>query len=133
MIHMSFDTIRQLIEGEISNSWVTTPVEYENIELDKDNLSEYISVNIVDNSAKQATLGENGSYIVVGVLIVSTFTPKGKGSSRSRVLADLLSEIFRAKKVGNITFKVPKGYRVRSDSSYYQYNVAIPFYAFFNL
>jgi hypothetical protein len=130
---MSFDVVRQSVESEIKGNWLATPVEYENTELDKSNLNEYISVNIIDNSAKQATLGENGSYIIVGVVVVSIFTPNGIGSSRSRVLADGISNIFRAKKIGGLTFKVPKGYRVRSDSSYYQYNVAIPFYAFFNL
>lgn len=130
---MSFSSVRATIETHISDNWTATPVAYDNVDLDTSGLSEYISINLVEGDNVQATLGDIGTYQAVGVLVIMIFTDKGIGSSRARQLADQLSSLFRGSKIDGMTFKVPSAKRIIYGSDYFQYNLSIPFYAFFNM
>jgi hypothetical protein len=130
---MSFAAVRATVETHIASNWTMTKVEFENAPLNTENLDEYISINIMDSEGVQASLGDSGQYQVSGVILAMVLTKRDIGTGRARVISDAVASLFRAAKIDNVMCRVPKGYRVRSDSDYYQFNVAIPFYAYFNL
>lgn len=130
---MSFSIVKSTIESHIASNWTETAVQYENVDLNTDSLNEYISIHVLSGEGVQATLGDIGEYKVTGVLVVIIFTELGTGSKRAKELADTMSDLFRGAKINDITFKVPSGTRVAFSGSYYQFNLSIPFYSFFNM
>lgn len=130
---MSFATVRQTIETEFTNLWTSTAIAYENVSFDVSGLDEYVKVYIREGQAVQASLGSDGDFVLPGVAIIHIYTPKNTGTARARQLADLISVLFRAKKINSLQFAVPYGNMIPNDTDYYQYNVNCPFYAYFHI
>ena len=130
---MSFSAIRVAIESHIASNWTQTPVQYENVDLDTKDMSEYISINVLSGESVQSSIGESGQYLTSGSLVIMIFTGIGSGSARAKTLADTLAGLFRGAKIGGVSFKVPSGNQVASTGSYYQFNLTVPFYSFFDM
>lgn len=131
---MSFRTIQQEIESGFAAEWgVITPVEYQNVQLDTSAVNEYVSLTIQEGDASQASLGESGDFVINGVVIIAVFTKRDIGTKRSKEIADLIADYFRAKKLTTVRFQVPRGVSVPNKTNWFQYNVTVPFYAYFSL
>ena len=130
---MSHESLRQDIETLLKTNWSRTQIEFENVPFDDTKVDEYISIYIREGSSEQSSLGTSGQYKITGVVIISIFTDSGIGTKDSRAMADAVSNIFRGVKLGSILFQTPNGQPIRNTSGYFQFNVTVPFYAYFSI
>lgn len=130
---MSHTDLRTRIESYISNNWSDTDVEFENVPFDVSKHNEYISVYLREGQSEQFSLGTTGSYTTPGAIIISVFVKKDTGTARCRQIADAVSDMFRGLKLGSIVFYVPQGSPINSNTVFFQFNVTVPFYAFYDI
>ena len=124
---MLFDQSRYDIENLLSTSWTETPVQIDNEPFDEDT-EEYIYPIVLDGSSDQISLGPNAAHRRVGVLIIQIFVPKNTGTLRVKVLADMLSVLFKELKLNSIQFESPTLVRVGQNHRYHQENFQVPYY-----
>jgi hypothetical protein len=130
---MSFSSLRATIETLFSTNWTHTSVEYDNVPIDLEGVNEYVSLAILEGESVQTSLGTDGEYKIPGFVVISVFTQREVGTVRSRVLSDYVATIFRGVKIDTVLFSVPKGSRIHNKTNYFQYNVTVPFTAYFSI
>ena len=130
---MSFSSLRSTIESHFSNNWSHTPVEYDNVPLNLDNVKEYVSLVILETKSAQTSLGPDGEYTISGFVVVSIYTARGTGTNRSKQLADYVANIFRGVKIDSTLFFTPSGSKIHNRTAYFQFNITAPFSAYFNI
>ena len=124
---MSFVSEKATIEQYVQANYASTLVKYENDEMNDSSASEWIRVSTQNADAFQASLGSNPLFRYVGVLFVQIFVKPDIGSGRALELADTISTLFRAKRIGGIVFLVPKVQKVGVFKDWYQVNVSVEF------
>ncbi len=92
---------------------------------------EYVRVVIRSARGKQLFVGED-THRYAGVVVVHVFTPKGKGTSRARQIADDVSTVLRRQTTstgnsGKIEFLSPYLTYPESDGDWHRINVATPY------
>lgn len=130
---MSFDAVRSQVETFFNSAWSTTEIEFENVKLQTAALTSYVSIFIREGQSIQASLGANGTYNVPGVVMVQVFIKRDIGTKAAKDLADAVANIFRGKQTADVRFQIPYGAVVPNSSDWFQYNVVIPFYAYFDI
>ena len=124
---MSFVSEKATIEQYVQTNYASTLVKYENDEMNDSSASEWIRVSTQNADAFQASLGSNPLFRYVGVLFVQIFVKPDIGSGRALELADTITTLFRAKRIGGIVFLVPKVQKVGVFKDWYQVNVSVEF------
>jgi hypothetical protein len=120
-----FNNERAVIDG-MFDSWTQTQVVRENTEVGTAN--EWIRPSIQAINGNRMNLGDNPKYRYTGLLYVQIFTLTGIGSGRAKVLADLLTQMFRDVRSGGITFKVPQFEAVGNQDNWYQSVFSVEFF-----
>lgn len=121
-----FDNERAVIDG-MFDSWKYTQVVRENSEV-ADTADEWIRPSLQAIGGNRMNLGDNPKYRYTGLLYVQIFTLTGIGSGRAKVLADLLTQMFRDVRSGGITFKVPQFEAVGNQDNWYQSVFSVEFF-----
>lgn len=124
---MSFVSEKVTIEQYVQANYASTLVKYENDEMNDSSVSEWVRVSTQNADAFQASLGSNPLFRYVGVLFVQIFVKPDIGSGRALELADTITTLFRAKRIGGIVFLVPKVQKVGVFKDWYQVNVSVEF------
>ena len=124
---MSFVSEKATIEQYIQANYASTLVKYENDEMNDSSVNEWIRVSTQNADGFQASLGSNPLFRYVGVLFVQIFVKPDIGSGRALELADTITTLFRAKRIGGIVFLVPKVQKVGVFKDWYQVNVSVEF------
>lgn len=131
---MSLEAIRQQIESFFATGWASaTDIKYENVDLDTSTLTEYVAIAIREGQSVQFSLGASGTYTSPGIVIISIFTRRSIGTKTARTLADQAAAIFRGDQTTAVRFRVPSGSVVQNNTDWFQYNITVPFYAYFNI
>ena len=123
---MQFEQSRSDIESFLNDNWSYTDIQFDNVSFNPGD--EYIRPTIFDGESSKISLGTYGAHRRVGVLIVQIFVKKNTGTSRSKVLADYLSGLFKDLKLSDIQFESPTLIRVGQTEGYHQENFQIPYY-----
>ena len=124
---MSFVAEKSTIEVFLASNYTSTLVKYENDEMNDSTVDEWIRVSTQNAAASQISLGSNPLFRYRSVLFVQIFVRPDIGSGRALVIADLMTSLFRAKSIGDMTFFVPRIQKVGVNKDWYQVNVSIEF------
>lgn len=124
---MSYILEKSTIEQFLNSNFLETLIKYENDEMN-DEVNEWIRVSIQNSKAYQASLGSNPLFRYVGIMFIQIFTKLDIGSGRAVEIADVLTQLFRAKRIGDIVFKVPSLQKIGVSNGWYQVNVSVEFF-----
>lgn len=125
---MGFFDQQSTIEQAFLTAWTYTPVAKDNVSFEPQTLSEYVRLTDLNAYGRRASLGNNPLYRYGGMVVVQIFTKLNTGSARAKVLADLVTPIFRDRRIGDVQFFVPAVTRVGPRDGWYQVNVDCPYY-----
>lgn len=92
----------QYITSRFSSLWVETSVEYLDMRLQKDSLSEWVRFST--QSDKPARIGYGEGVHRMGEISVQIFTKERRGVNRGLTLAQLASDIFNLHRFGGLVF-----------------------------
>lgn len=123
---MSFALEKSHIEMFVSANLTGTNLVYEN-QTQKNTVSEWVRVNILNADSQQISLGDQPYFRYVGLLIFQIFIKPNVGSGRAVQIADQITTLFRGVKVNGITFRPPTTDSVGDSGGWYQLNVSVPF------
>lgn len=125
---MSFLTEKSTIEQFFKLNFTEALIKYENDEMNDDSVNEWVRISIQNSKSFQASLGSNPLFRYIGVVFVQIFTKLDIGSGRAIEIADNLTQLFRAKRIGDIVFKVPSLQKIGVSNDWYQVNVSVEFF-----
>jgi hypothetical protein len=114
---MNYQAIRAALEGPLltayNNLVPAVPVYFDNVMNDgADSAEEYVHVNIQFGLTTEVALSTDHDY-VRGVVVIRTYTPKGKGPARNQTLVDTAVTVIRGI---NATPKQTTGVYLRTGS-----------------
>jgi hypothetical protein len=124
---MSFATEKQVIESYVVGNYSSTLIKYENDEMNDSSVNEWIRVSVQNASANQVSLGSDPLYRYRGIAYFQIFVRPDIGSGRALEIADILSPLFKSKRISGILFRVPRVQKVGSYKDWYQVNVSVEF------
>lgn len=136
---MSYEAEAAAIQGLWFSEWgdgsplvPRTPTQVPTVPFDPPINGAWVSLNILNGEAQQASTGDPGNnfYRHAGVVALQIFAPlDGTPSAdrRARKLADEAMAIFRAREVGGLRFNAPWISGNRIDAPWFQLNVNVPF------
>lgn len=125
---MSYQAAQVSIESEFVTNWTYTQVARDNVDFEPQSLTEWVRITVLPASGRQASMGADPLFRYNGLFCVQIFTRSGLGWGRATELADLITPLFRNRRLGNIQFYVPEMMRVGVTDGWYQVNVDCPFY-----
>lgn len=126
---MSYAQSQADIESYFDANWLLTQIAWRNVKFDPKGLTEWVKLTTRSNESFQASMGADVNvYRYEGTLIVQLFGELNKGSGRLAELTDRVCDLFRSKRIGNITFRVPQVIDVGTQDGWYQINVICDFY-----
>lgn len=126
---MSYAQSQADIESYFDANWLFTQIAWRNVKFDPKGLTEWVKLTTRSNESFQASMGADVNvYRYEGTLIVQLFGELNKGSGRLAELTDRVCDLFRSKRIGNITFRVPQVIDVGTQDGWYQINVICDFY-----
>lgn len=96
---MNYQAIRAAIEGPLLTAYNSlvpaVPVYFDNVMNDgADSAEEYVHINIQFGLTTEPTLSTDLDY-VRGVIVIRTYTPKGKGPARNQTLVSTATNVLR--------------------------------------
>jgi hypothetical protein len=111
---MNYQAIRAVLEGPLltayNNLVPSVPVYFDNVmNDDADSAEEYVHVNIQFGLTTETALSTDHDY-VRGVVVIRTYTPKGKGPARNQTLVNTAATVLRTI---NTTAKLNSGIYLR--------------------
>lgn len=125
---MSFISEKSNIENYFTSNFNETLIKFENDEMNDSEVDEWVRISIQNSKSYQASLGSNPIFRYIGILYVQIFVKPDIGSGRALSISDVVSNLFRAKRIGDTVFKVPEVKRIGSYNGWYQINVSIEFF-----
>lgn len=113
---MNYQAVRAALEGPLLSAYnglsPAVPVYFDNvINYDSDSVEEFVHVNIQFGLTTESTLTTSLDQIR-GVIVIRTFTPKGKGPARNQTL---VNTAFTVLQNINQTAKAASGVYVRTN------------------
>ena len=114
---MNYQAVRAALEGPLLTAYNTlvpaVPVYFDNVfDDDADSAEEFVHVNIQFGLTTESTLTTSMDQIR-GVIVIRTYTPKGKGAARNQTLVDTAFSVLQTI---NTTAKASTGVYVRTGS-----------------
>jgi hypothetical protein len=114
---MNYQAIRAVLENPLLTAYnglvPAVPVYFDNIMNDgSDSAKEFVDVNIQFGLTTETALTSNPTF-VRGVIVIRTYTPKGRGPARNQTLVDVASTVIQTI---NNTPKPASGIYVRTGS-----------------
>jgi hypothetical protein len=96
---MNYQAVRAVIEGPLLTAYNSlvpaVPVYFDNVMNDgADSAEEYVHVNIQFGLTTEIALSADHDY-VRGVVVIRTYTPKGKGPARNQTLVNTAATVLR--------------------------------------
>jgi len=134
---MSLATARRDIEGRLAANWALTRIAYDNVRFPIAKTDEtWVNCQIFEESATRLNVGNPGCHRITGLIVLSVYSPKDKGTNTARDYADQLALIFRDRQFSGITCQeaVPRNQGIArstqagSGTSWYQYDVSVRFF-----
>ncbi len=120
-----FEEPTALIEKRLADNWVTTKIASDGMEFNPVRGVSYVRLQTEWADTNQISIG--GMERGIGYIMVSVFTPHGKGSRPALVLADELRLLYNKWISGKLSFGVARIIRVGEKDEWYQVNVLVPF------
>lgn len=135
-----FDEVRQVLESTFKTSWASlgggVKVAYHNVAFVQPtgDGAEFARLTIAMGDGSLMSLGTKKREEQFGLVILQIFTPKNKGSHRSRVIADYAAPIFRYKhfRQGSVEVRFHQAPRIvtaEERADFFQENLQMPFRA----
>ena len=119
-----FEADRVSIESHLNTNYSSTVVDWDNVEFDQLQYSEYLSCFIRPGKANLTSVGgAQRNYARQGQLVLMIFTKLGQGSKRSNEIADTLVSIFQGKQIDDVLFKSFELTNVGQDQERYRQNM----------
>jgi len=125
---LDFTEFRRVVENHLSANFTTCPVQYENTQLDKEGLTEWVAVFDKPVFSESTGMGET-SALTGGVLIIPIFTPLGTGTERSRQIAEALAAVLGNQELSGVALGAPELHNAPNNESWYQQNLQVPYIA----
>lgn len=125
----AFDVIKNVLD----TSWEESPLMYENDPLPAlGDQESFVYVEVVGDLLDQDTFGNPGGneWVEEGAAYLHTMVPDGTGSREARAIAQRLSNLFRERPVGSMTFgrmSIGNGDPGRSFPNYFAMTLTIAF------
>ena len=96
---MNYQAIRAVLENPLLTAYnglvPAVPVYFDNIMNDgSDSAKEFVDVNIQFGLTTETALTDNPDY-VRGVVVIRTYTPKGKGPARNQTLVNIAGTVLQ--------------------------------------
>jgi len=115
-----------MVEDFIDDNYTSTPIQYENMGIDTDEVSEYIAVTDIQIDTEQI---DTDTVKVEGAIVIQIHTEIGEGTDRGRELGKELATLLEREEMNNLNFKIPIFESVGSveGTSYYQHNLTVPY------
>lgn len=123
---MSIASLRPAIETHLSTNFTTYPIKYENISFKPPTNSPWIACHIKRSRLPTPEVNQ-GSYEVLGILMIQIFTPLHSGMVTSNAIADTLASLYNDKTISNIWFRDADIIDVGESDTWYQVHLSIPF------
>lgn len=120
-----FKEANDLIEARLFDNWVTTPIDYDNVEYNPVRGTAFVRLQIEWTSTDVISIG--GLARGVGYIDLSIFVPNNTGTSMVNGLADNLASLFNKWKSGGLKCLAARTLRVGKQEEWYQLKVTIPF------
>jgi len=114
-----------LIEARLFDNWVTTPIDWDNVEYTPIIGTSFIRLQVEWTDSNAVSIG--GRARGDGYIDISIFVPANTGSSQIADLADSLSTLYNRWDTGQLRFKIARTIRVGMQHNWYQLKVIIPF------
>ena len=89
------EEIREAIFTKVGTVLSGTSVEYENQPFNREGLSEWVRVSILDGTGFNATMGRTKKIKQPGILVCEIFAVRGTGTKATRQTADTIADGFR--------------------------------------
>ncbi len=127
---MSFDHVRQIVETEFYQNWLSIPIAYDNVMFDSEAQSEWIRVTVIEGDALAPEIGGVGGGCPirrVGEVAVQIFARQWEGSQPARLYADDVDAMFTHRIIDGVLFRQARIVRVGYANDWYQLNVYVPF------
>lgn len=135
-----FEEISQKLESDFKAAWVDVgggvKVKYVNVPFaqPKGDGAEFISFTVVGGDGELGSIGSLKREAQFGMVVIQIFTPKNKGTKRSKQLGDYAAAIFRYQQVRQgdveITFhQAPRLQTTGDRADFFQENLIMPFRA----
>lgn len=127
---MSFDLERQNIEQRLLDNFTACPIQFENIDLNTQGLTNWVALEIEHGRGQKISLAPPGQGLFrqTGVIQISVFQKPGTGSKMVKSLADQIAGIFRDAEFDGIHCREPYLHRVGDADGWYQIMVLVPYY-----
>lgn len=129
---MSLQTAAAQLRSAFAAAWgATTPVAWENAELDPKPSGPWVALSVIPVAEDVAALGTQ-HWRVIGRVAVRIFVPAGEGEVRLWPLVDQAAAVFRGATVGAVTFRGEMQLavlgQVDANGGDYQVTLTFPFY-----
>lgn len=123
------DEAKAIIVAAFRSAWGTaTPIVLDNTALDT--RSEWASASVQHTAGEQESLGPIGGrrFYRYGTLVVRTYTPENKGTTRADALEAIVRNAFEAKTISSIVFMVVSSYAPPARAPWYVMEIRAPFW-----
>lgn len=135
-----FEQITQKLETVFKAEWATAgggvKVKYANVPFKqpKGDGAEFISFTVISGEGDLGSIGTKKREAQFGMVVIQIFTPKNKGSKRSKQISDWAAPIFRYQQFRHdgveITFhQAPRLQTAGERADFFQENLIMPFKA----
>ena len=126
---MSYADEAKYIENRLKSQWgSTTDIAWSNIPYKPTPGENYISLEIHNGDAFQASIGDSYLQRSTGIISINVHTGRDIGEREGRSLADSAAAVFRRWSSNGITCRMPKITRLGDIGDWFIFNVSIPFY-----
>lgn len=125
---MGYADSHAVIENEFVSAWTETRIAHENEHFDPMGLDEWVRFVNLTGGGGQASLGNNPLYRYRGIVVVQIFVLPNTGWARADELADLVTPIYRSRRISDVQFGVPVATRMGERDGWHQVNVDCPYY-----
>lgn len=120
-----FSEVNSLIENRLFYNWVTTPIDYDNVEYKPVRGNSFVRLAIEWVDSQAVSIG--GLSRGAGYVDVSIFAPSNTGVQLINALADEIASLYNKWAYEGLRFRVARTVRVGQQEEWYQLKVLIPF------
>ena len=130
---MDVTQAKKNIVSHFTTGWVAkhpdVRVMYDNVDIDINQLEEYLEFSVLFDDATQANIGENPFHRFYGTIEISMFVHRGTGTGVVLKYLGELGTLFGFKNLGGVHTQVPRIGGELSRGNWYSQVLRVSFYA----
>lgn len=112
------------LESYFNTNWSTTPIQFENVKFDVPaNQAEYVRFRVLPGNSQLAGYRGGtgqGLWRHFGIVQIDIYVPIGAGTKRGLELADMVSALFRGKRISDVLIRDLSIAKPQSEQGYFR-------------